>query len=334
MGIRLSVVVPTYNTSRVMLERCLASISGATNGQDEIILVDDFSQKNVDALHEVADKYSAKIIKLPQNHGQAFARNTGLSCALGEFVAFVDSDDEVLPGIYDRCLCEMALSGADIAIYGVKTKWQELGIEKINSLNDKYYGFLDAKSLKIFCDNCLFMYPWNKVYRRGFLNECKIEFEEKCIPREDEVFNLTCVLNNAKWTMVSDVGHIYYHRCGSSLGRYRRYCHESNLRVNAIWYECHKMLDLEGRTLSGFGVMSQRAIFKADWQNIWRQDSPYGMLDRWRWLKAAMNGDHVINRAIVFVMTGIRQQVRRRLYFKWMQRLHVLRLYPYAVRCC
>ena len=90
----ISVVIPTFNRAHV-LERAIDSVLGQTYQNIEVIVVDDAS---TDETLVVLEKYweQVKIIHT-RNNGVSAARNKGLKHCKGEWVAFLDSDDEWLP---------------------------------------------------------------------------------------------------------------------------------------------------------------------------------------------------------------------------------------------
>jgi GT2 family glycosyltransferase len=93
----VSVIVPTYNRgARVAL--AIDSALGQTHQAIEVLVIDDGSTD--DTSDQVAHRYASdprvKLLTRP-NGGPAAARNTGLAAARGEFIAFLDSDDEWLP---------------------------------------------------------------------------------------------------------------------------------------------------------------------------------------------------------------------------------------------
>ena len=89
-----SVIVPTYNRAQVLRE-ALDSVLAQTFADYEIIAVDDGSS---DGTAAVAAAYQSRVRFLRQpNEGPGAARNTGLKCAAGTFVAFLDSDDLWFP---------------------------------------------------------------------------------------------------------------------------------------------------------------------------------------------------------------------------------------------
>jgi len=92
----VSVIVPAYNTAGYIAET-LDSIFAQTFQNYEVIVVNDGSPDTPE-LEEVLRKYQDRIRYIKQeNRGPAGARNTGIRNALGEFLAFSDSDDIWLP---------------------------------------------------------------------------------------------------------------------------------------------------------------------------------------------------------------------------------------------
>ena len=92
----VSVIIPTYNRAH-LLPRALESVLAQTDPDFEILVVDDAS---TDATHGVTTAYDdarIRYFRQPENRGVAAARNRGLREARGEFVAFLDSDDEWFP---------------------------------------------------------------------------------------------------------------------------------------------------------------------------------------------------------------------------------------------
>jgi glycosyltransferase involved in cell wall biosynthesis len=89
----VSVVVPTYNRAD-LLQRAIDSILNQTYSDFELIIVDDASTDNTQAVVDEYDDPRIKYVEKEQNEGGAAARNTGIQHSCGDFVAFCDSDDE------------------------------------------------------------------------------------------------------------------------------------------------------------------------------------------------------------------------------------------------
>ena len=103
---RFSIVVPVYNTSTDFLARMLASVQAQWYPFWELVVVDDASpsQDTCGFLEQIKDS-RVKVHSLAQNVGISGATNAALELATGEFVVFLDHDDELT----EDCLYEIAL---------------------------------------------------------------------------------------------------------------------------------------------------------------------------------------------------------------------------------
>ena len=91
---KISAVIPAYNAEK-HIARAIDSVLAQTRPADEIIVIDDGS---TDATAEVAGSYGDKVILIQQkNAGVSVARNAGIEAATGNWIAFLDADDEWLP---------------------------------------------------------------------------------------------------------------------------------------------------------------------------------------------------------------------------------------------
>ena len=90
----ISVVIPAYNAGQ-FIRRTIDSVLGQTYADYELIVVDDGS---TDDTGEIVQSYGPKVRYIhQQNAGDGPARNTGIAAANGEWIAFLDHDDEWLP---------------------------------------------------------------------------------------------------------------------------------------------------------------------------------------------------------------------------------------------
>jgi glycosyltransferase involved in cell wall biosynthesis len=91
----ISVVIPAYNAGP-FIARAIESALRQTHPADEIIVVDDGSTDNTaDAVRSFGEKV---ILIRQENAGASVARNTGINAAQGNWIAFLDADDEWVPG--------------------------------------------------------------------------------------------------------------------------------------------------------------------------------------------------------------------------------------------
>jgi len=89
----VSVVMPTFNRAR-LLERAMRSVLNQTYAQLEIIVVDDASRDNTLEVVKAVQDDRVRYIRHEINRGGSAARNTGIGAARGEYIAFLDDDDE------------------------------------------------------------------------------------------------------------------------------------------------------------------------------------------------------------------------------------------------
>lgn len=112
-GTLVSVVVPTHNRAPLLV-RALRSALAQTHRNLEVIVVDDAS--NDETPHRVRDFHDARIryLRHEVNRGGGATRNTGVRAARGEYIAFLDDDDEWSPAKIERQLQSIAGHGAVI----------------------------------------------------------------------------------------------------------------------------------------------------------------------------------------------------------------------------
>ncbi len=100
---RVSVVIPTYNHAH-FLGRAIVSALCQTFQDFEVIVVDDASDDDTAQVIERLRDPRVRLVRLPKHGGAARARNVGIAQARGEWIAFLDSDDEWLPEKLERQL--------------------------------------------------------------------------------------------------------------------------------------------------------------------------------------------------------------------------------------
>ena len=116
---QISVVIPVYNREQ-SIRRAIDSVLGQELLPDEIIVVDDGS---TDRTPEILSSYLPKIqIVRQENRGVSAARNRGIKAANGEWIAFLDSDDEWLP---DKLIKQISCYGLhpNMRIFQTEERW-------------------------------------------------------------------------------------------------------------------------------------------------------------------------------------------------------------------
>ena len=111
----ISVVIPVYNATPYLAE-AITSVLGQTCPPDEIIVVDDGS---TDGSADIAHSFGTAVRCMAQdNHGQAAARNLGVTHSTGDVLAFLDADDLWLPDKLERQLTALAANPQLEAVLG------------------------------------------------------------------------------------------------------------------------------------------------------------------------------------------------------------------------
>ena len=326
---RLSIIIPGYNTPQIMWRRCLVSLLKACNPTDEIICVNDGSEETLTVeFLGVSNDPRIKIINIEKNVGQAAARNYGLEIAQGEYVTFVDSDDEIISGCYDKCIDAAEKYKSDIVVYGLRTVWVNDGLYKENCMEERDCGIPSAQDICDLRKSLLFDYPVNKIYRHSFIKQNKIRFRAGICPGEDMAFNLECLLAKARISIVPTIGYIYYRMDGTTLSRAY-----ANLRETLI-YRTH-LWDLYQKQLPGLKetgvceVYSEEDILRAEWRNMWRCGAKETLKMRYQFAKRhkELFSKPIFVEVLHLVLFRF---VRLYFYIRPIRRWNIKRLYPYV----
>lgn len=126
---KVSIIIPTFDRAHV-LSRAIDSVLGQTFKDYELIIVNDGSTDNT---KQLLNRFSEIKIIHTQNFGVSSARNTGLTHAKGEWVAFLDSDDEWLPEKLEKQI-NFTLENPDIKLVHGDEVWIRNGVR----VNPKY----------------------------------------------------------------------------------------------------------------------------------------------------------------------------------------------------
>jgi glycosyltransferase involved in cell wall biosynthesis len=122
---QISVIIPTYNRAGT-LERAITSVFQQTLAPKELIVVDDGStDETPQLLDRLGEAFTFKVIRL-QNSGVSAARNKGVEQSTGEWMAFLDSDDEWLPHKLER-QWECILENPSLSVFHTDEFWVRNG---------------------------------------------------------------------------------------------------------------------------------------------------------------------------------------------------------------
>lgn len=116
----ISVIVPIYNLENY-IERCIDSILNQTYENIQIVIIDDGStDSSYEKCMRQAQKNNRIIVLKQKNQGVTAARINGILHSDGEYIGFVDGDDEIEPNMYERLVANMDCYEADISHCGYR----------------------------------------------------------------------------------------------------------------------------------------------------------------------------------------------------------------------
>ena len=190
----ISVVIPAYNSER-SIERCVKSVLSQSYPSFEVIVVDDGSKDKTLTICLEMEKTNPRLRVYHQtNQGVSAARNAGLDQACGEWVAFVDADDQADPEYLDRMFTCVSHSD-DIDLYvGSLNVFRGKKKSKVLQLDSRTVSAKDLDT--IFGDIKLHKhgFPFGKLYRLSLLRENNIRFDTSVNMAEDCLLMMNYIL--------------------------------------------------------------------------------------------------------------------------------------------
>lgn len=208
----ISVVIINFNNK--YLQICLNDICKQIYKYLEIICIDDGStDDSLKILQQYASKDSRIKILTQENQGAAAARNLGLSVAKGKYVIFLDSDDYFEPNLIEASVKKAEKFNADMVIFKAEAFDDVTG--KTSPLNDKI-SILKEFQHKAFCYkdmpedifNSFLIAPWNKLYRKSFLDKHGFQFQK--VKRTNDLLFTSQTLVTAERIVLLDKVLVHY----------------------------------------------------------------------------------------------------------------------------
>ena len=211
---KLSIVVPVYKVEKYLAE-CLDSILASAFSDFEILLVDDGSP---DSCPAICDEYANKDDRIKvvhkKNGGLSSARNAGLDIATGDYIGFVDSDDRILPEMYEHMIDTLEKEDADIVCCGMRLLQDDRAGKPFKAWPKEKQTFLgtDCLWLLLSSDGCGDFYM-NKLFRRKFFESFRLP-EGKVF---EDIYSMHLVFEKSKKTVFLPEGLYEYRLLPNSL---------------------------------------------------------------------------------------------------------------------
>ena len=273
----ISVIVPVYN-AELYLADCLESLIRQTHRELEILVVDDGSTDGSATLSErFAGKDGRIRLLRKENGGVSSARNLGLDEAKGEYVAFVDADDWILPDMLETQLIQLTREGGDMILGGYLTvgekereSWRKTcrdakgeGERGIRPAGNRAEPSADPEDTEEACAPCLTMDAkgyvndfllqsssrcWSILFRREAIGETR--FPEGLSIGEDLLFMARLMPRLNRVLVTGACGYCYFiNEAGAMLAGFR----PSYMDQITCW-------ELAERELAGFGEEAQEKV--------------------------------------------------------------------------
>ena len=220
---KISILIPVYNTER-FINRCVLSLVRQSIGVDalEIVLINDASTDNsLDYLYAWEKEFpdSVCVINLEENVKQGAARNLALQYTAGEYIAYLDSDDWLVPQALELLYDKAKETDAEIVAYlsrDVSVEEQEqkgdaiiLDSDTDSGQEDVYLVINDITDrIVLFFSGISQRGCWDKLYKRDLVIAHDLKYTEGIFD-EESLFTIPALMHVKKYYLMSKYLHRY-----------------------------------------------------------------------------------------------------------------------------
>lgn len=236
---KISVVIPVYNAEKT-LHRCFDSIIRQTRSNFEVIAVND---ESTDRSLEIMKEYEARDSRFHaysiKHAGVSAARNEGLLHATGEYLQFVDSDDDLDERMHEKLIDLIEENDADLAVCRFRHPFFKTYYE------NRVYDLRDERDFyEFYQDTYGVVMPWNRIWRRKCVT---VPFDLDVHFSEDELGNLAN-LPDVKKAVTTDEYLYHYFFAKKEENAEEKSCVNEIINSEAFWNNQTSFYYL-GRTL-------------------------------------------------------------------------------------
>lgn len=219
---KISIIVPVYNV-KDELPRAVQSVRAQDYENWELVLVDDGSTDGSSLICDRLLTEDSRIKVIHQrNAGVVVARKNGLDISSGDWILFLDGDDELSPGILNCLAVTQQQQNADILRFGfvmVRSSGAQHDYLPVDVPSNKVAELMPSvqDTLLELTGTCI----GDKIYRRSVAVAAFKDVGDLSIKHsEDGLFALVALLNAATFSVLPVVGYRYYLRPGSAVHRF------------------------------------------------------------------------------------------------------------------
>ncbi len=218
---KVSIVVPVYNVS-AYIEKCLLSIINQTYTDIECLIVDDASpDDSISKIEKMTAAYEGPItftiFHHEKNRGISATRNTGLEAAQGEYVYFIDSDDEISPDCIETLVKPVLRDNNIELVQGGFSCVRHNSLFTKQESDAPYLEFSTNEQIRshFFCKKSrLNIAAWNKLIKKDFLMQYHLWFEEGLL-WEDNMWAFFLMKHLKRLIIVQEITYHYITRANS-----------------------------------------------------------------------------------------------------------------------
>lgn len=255
---KVSVIIPVYNTEKYLRE-CLDSVLSQSLQEKEIICVDDGSTDNSpEILREYGQKYTNIRILTQKNQFAGVARNRGIQESKGEFLAFLDADDIMLPGALRQMYEAAVQNNLDFIKGALLMENMPTGEVEMSTYwsNKRFKPLWEATRFSERPGGLLYIgdSACNGLYNARFIKATGISFNKlRC--SNDRSFFIACLLHASR-IMITDIPFVRYKvKQEKSLVSVRAYHFDCQI---ASYYLCRELAS--GLPENLFRLVCQREL--------------------------------------------------------------------------
>ena len=207
--IKLSIIIPVYNGEK-FINHCIDRVLQIPLNKEIIVINDASSDRSLELLQAYGKRII--LINLEKNHGVSHARNLGLAKATGDYITFIDQDDDFELDMHAKILTEMIQNDADVGICDFDM------VETDGTVKPSGYdivGDLPQDSvISLYLRQKLAPVLWTSVYRASLAKS--VHFAEGLgFYGEDRLYQLRILLHAQKTCFVNDALYRYLEHASS-----------------------------------------------------------------------------------------------------------------------
>ena len=230
----VSIIIPVYQVS-AYIERCIQSVMNQTYRDIECIIVDDCgTDDSMSKCNRLIQTYIGPIdfiiLHHEHNRGQSAARNTGIRQAQGEWLFFLDSDDELTSNCIEALVTVAIENKETEMVQGLALEDRPMEVkpgiwEHSHNLMHSCIKLQEAPSIMtsneeirtwFYKEKAISLVIWNKLFKRSFILHNNLFFKESVIFEETPYsIYLYKYLNHVG--IVKEITYIYHIRSGSTV---------------------------------------------------------------------------------------------------------------------